>query len=128
MNRLNAFCRCDICKRSAKRVKGAKEGVGDTVNLVMLNVDNPKWAQEAKEEGVTGIPHFSFLAGDGTRLSSAVGDVPERVLSQSFSALASGMGSDQLPSEGRASYAANDVPAPSTRTEQVSPRAHGYSS
>lgn len=31
------------------------------VNMVMLNIDNPTWAEEVEEFGVDGLPHFSFL-------------------------------------------------------------------
>lgn len=62
----------------------------DKVNFVMLNVDNTKWEEELDEFGVEGIPHFSFLDGQGNEQGAIVGRLPRRFLQENVDALAKG--------------------------------------
>ena len=111
---------CDVCKRSASRVIDAKRAAGDDLNLVMLNVDNPQYAQEARQYGVFGIPHFQFVDAYGQPIGSAVGDVPPSILQRQFSQLASGKEIEQAPQ----AFATNKLPDAPNGDPQVSPRAH----
>ena len=81
---------CEVCQETAPDVAAVRGSLGDSVNYVMLNIDNPKWAPELSEYGVDGIPHFVFLDGSGQEQGSAVGEVPLEVLQADADALKAG--------------------------------------
>ncbi|WZN61645.1 thioredoxin-like protein [Chloropicon roscoffensis] len=79
---------CEVCKSSAKDSAQIKERYGERVNFVMLNVDNPKWAEEVSEYRVDGIPHWEYLSSRGQAKGFVVGNLPREILDANASALA----------------------------------------
>jgi len=77
-----------VCKESAPEALAAQRASSATVNYVLLNVDNAKWAPEVSEYGVRGVPHWVFLDGAGRAVGAAVGRLPPGALAADVSALA----------------------------------------
>lgn len=60
------------------------------LNLVILNVDNPKWMSEASRYEVQSIPEFVFLDAQKEVQGIFVGPVPKGVMADNVGALARG--------------------------------------
>ena len=54
-----------MCDEMAPEAGALRREYGDRLKFVMLNVDNPKWAEELQPFDIDGIPHFEFLCGIG---------------------------------------------------------------
>ena len=70
---------CTTCQGMAPVVNEMHHKYGDTINLVMLDIDEPRWAQQVEEFGVTGVPQFTFLDSNHEMVKTLVGRVPEKV-------------------------------------------------
>ncbi|KAA3483075.1 thioredoxin-like protein HCF164, chloroplastic [Gossypium australe] len=81
---------CEVCRELAPDIYKVEQQYRDSVNFVMLNVDNTKWEQELDEFGVEGIPHFAFLDKDGNEEGNVVGRLPRKYLQENVDALARG--------------------------------------
>ena len=113
---------CTSCQAMAPDVAALKEQYGDRVNFVMLNVDNTKWLPEVLSYRVDGIPHFVFLAQDGSAIAQSIGEQPHSVMQANLVALASG---DSLPyaqASGQTSAFSAPVTTPASGSD---PRSHG---
>lgn len=80
---------CTSCQAMADDMQSLKDEFADSVNFVMLNVDNNKWLPEILKFDVDGIPHFVFLDAEGDVLASTIGQQPRSILAESLSTLTS---------------------------------------
>ena len=71
---------CTTCQGMAPVVNEMHHKYGDKINLVMLDIDEPRWTQQMEEFGVTGVPQFTFLDSNHEMVKTLVGRVPEKVL------------------------------------------------
>ncbi|WP_218082067.1 thioredoxin family protein [Anthocerotibacter panamensis] len=114
---------CATCKVMSPTVAKLERKFAGKVNLVMLNVDNPKWNPELDRYKVNGIPHYVFLGSDGQIKGNVIGEQAEEIFAANMDALAQ---AQPLP------YARPNPGQVSTFTEtkpvqQTQPRDHSNS-
>ncbi|MBE9128655.1 MULTISPECIES: thioredoxin domain-containing protein [unclassified Coleofasciculus] len=80
---------CTTCQGMAPIVRNLEQEYRDDINVVMLNIDDPKWAKIIATYHVTGVPQFMFLDAHHTVTKTWVGKVPEPVMTHFFANLAS---------------------------------------
>jgi thiol:disulfide interchange protein len=56
---------CTMCQELLPTSYDIEQKYVGKINFSMLNVDNPKWAPEVSEYGVTGVPEFIFFNAQG---------------------------------------------------------------
>ncbi|KAK9800827.1 hypothetical protein WJX73_003731 [Symbiochloris irregularis] len=118
---------CTTCKESAPEVFKAEQAHKNDLNLVMLNIDNPKWLPEARQYQVRGIPHFVFLDQRGRQLGTAVGRFPQSILDENVTALAKGVPLPFTQARGAASSLEQQPGSKQKQQQQIAPRSHSSS-
>ncbi len=112
---------CSSCQAMAKDLAIVKNKYGQSVNFVMLNVDNNKWLPEVLRYRVDGIPHFVFLNPTGTAIAQTIGEQPLAIMEANLDAL---IADSPLPY----AYATGQTSIfePSVSTSAIDdPRSHG---
>lgn len=114
---------CTSCQAMAQDLGELKQQYAQSVNFVMLNVDNSKWLPEVLRYRVDGIPHFVFLSEDGQAIAQTVGEQPRPVLEADLEALVANL---PLPyTHGNGQVSAFEAPLSSATPTQDDPRSHG---
>lgn len=114
---------CTSCQTMAKDLGELKEKYADSVNFVMLNVDNSKWLPEILTYRVDGIPHFVFLGQEGKAIDQAIGEQPRSILEANLDALVAAL---PLPyTQGSGKVSAFDAPVSASNASPDDPRSHG---
>ncbi len=111
---------CTSCQAMAQDIYDLEQRYGEQLNVVMLNVDNPKWLPEMLHYRVDGIPHFIFLNPQGETIASAIGLQPRSILGANVSALVAG---NPLPHAGTTGKVSLVETAAKPRPDD--PRGHG---
>jgi thiol-disulfide isomerase/thioredoxin len=114
---------CTSCQAMAKDLGELKEKYADSVNFVMLNVDNSKWLPEILNYRVDGIPHFVYLSQDGNAIAQAIGEQPRSILEANLDALVASVPLPYTQGSGKVSEFA--APVSATNTTPDDPRSHG---
>jgi len=78
---------CETCKQMAPTLAKLEQRYRGKVNLVMLNVDNPKWSPELDRYQVNGIPHYVFLSTKGAIAGNVIGEQSEDLFDANLQAL-----------------------------------------
>lgn len=111
---------CTSCQAMAKDLAKLKQKYADSVNFVMLNVDNTKWLPEILHYRVDGIPHFLFFAPNGEEIARAIGEQPLAVMDANLQALVA-----QLPLPYAAATGETSRFRPGGSAASADPRSHG---
>ncbi len=64
---------CEVCREMAPIMLEIFEENQENINLVMLNVDNPKWEELIDKYDVNGIPHFNLFSKEGDFKGKLIG-------------------------------------------------------
>lgn len=115
---------CTSCQAMAKDLAEIKHKYIDSVNFVMLNVDNTKWLPEILRYRVDGIPHFVFLNGEEKTVAQAIGEQPRSILEADLDALTANLPIPYSYSTGQIS----NLNSPVTKSNSDDPRSHSQQS
>lgn len=114
---------CTTCQAMAQDLGELKQQYTDSVNFVMLNVDNSKWLPEILNYRVDGIPHFVFLDAQGEAIAQTIGEQPRPVLEANLEALVADL---PLPyTQGDGQVSTFKAPVSSSKASPDDPRSHG---
>lgn len=114
---------CTSCQAMAKDLGELKQQYANSVNFVMLNVDNSKWLPEMLRYRVDGIPHFVFLDNQGQAIAQAIGEQPRSIMQANLDALVANLSLPYTYSIGRVSDVDTQTVTP--KASQDDPRLHG---
>ncbi|MBE9128843.1 MULTISPECIES: thioredoxin family protein [unclassified Coleofasciculus] len=114
---------CTSCQAMAGDLEELKQQYTDSVNFVMLNVDNSKWLPEILNYRVDGIPHFVFLDAGGNAIAQTIGEQPRPVIEANIDALVASL---PLPyTQGNGQVSIFKSLTSSTKDSPDDPRSHG---
>jgi thioredoxin-like negative regulator of GroEL len=114
---------CTSCQAMAKDLGELKQQYADSVNFVMLNVDNSKWLPEILNYRVDGIPHFVYLGKEGKAIAQAIGEQPRSILQANLDALVAALPLPYTQANGQVSTF--NAPVSTPKATQEDPRSHG---
>ena len=78
---------CESCRAMAPAMAAVEARHRGALNVVMLNVDNPRWLPEIERYAVNGIPQLEFFSAAGRNVGRAIGARSPAELDQLTAAL-----------------------------------------
>jgi thioredoxin-like negative regulator of GroEL len=114
---------CEACRSMAPAMESLERQHRGQFDVVLLNVDNPRWQPEVERYGVNGIPHLELFDGQGRSVGKALGARSANDLEALTSAMVSG---EPLPELAGVGAISRLDPAPGAGPAPVAgPRSHG---
>lgn len=113
---------CQACREMAPSMLALEQSTKNQLDIVLVNVDNPRWGDLVDDYDVNGIPQLNFFAADGQPRGRSIGVRRPEELSRLGDALISGSSLPQLAGVGNVS-AVSDGSAPGD--VMAGPRSHG---
>ena len=110
---------CEVCREMAPAMRRWKKLIR-RLDVVLVNIDNPRWLDLTDRYEVTGIPQLNLFAADGELRGSSLGGRSENELNALATALIGGTPLPALSGVGITSA----LPEPSTLETAAGPRSH----
>ena len=113
---------CQVCHQMEPTMAQLKQTHRGTLDLVLLNVENPLWEKELDQFQVRGIPTFLFHGPDGSLQGRSVGLLQAEQLETMVVAL---LQDAPLPSPDNQGTTSAITAASPSHGSAVGPRSHG---
>ena len=114
---------CEACRAMAPAMETIEQHHRDQLDVVLLNVDNPRWQPEIDRYEVNGIPQLELFNADGTAIGRSLGARSAPELEALSSALIAQTPLPDLPGVGSLSSLS---PGPALAASAMAgPRSHG---
>ena len=111
---------CEACRTMAPAMEKLEQQQHGRLDVVLLNVDNPRWLPEIERFGVNGIPHLELFSSSGEPVGQAIGAQGSEALQAIGEALVAGESLPVLAGVGATSTLGSATPV-----TMASPRSHG---
>ncbi|MCP9785771.1 thioredoxin domain-containing protein [Cyanobium sp. N5-Cardenillas] len=114
---------CEACRSMAPAMERIERQQRGRMDVVLLNVDNPRWQPELERYDVNGIPQLEFFDAAGAPVGRSIGARSGAELDALSSALVEGTPLPRLAGVGAVSALPDSDTA--TAAESAGPRSHG---
>lgn len=111
---------CEVCREMAPAMLAMENAHAGELDVVLVNIDNPRWLDLTDRYDVTGIPQLNLFAADGELRGRSIGGRTESELNTLAAALVTNAALPTLTGVGTTS----PLPEPTTMDSAAGPRSH----
>ena len=117
---------CDACNSMAPSMMNNKSKFKNEIDIVLLNVDNPRWLDLIKKYEVNGIPQVNFFDETGTLKASSIGLKSMDEIDQIIFSLLNNKSFPELPglNDNKTTNVSFSTLRKSSSSKLISPRSH----
>ncbi|SBO43658.1 thioredoxin domain-containing protein [Cyanobium sp. NIES-981] len=116
---------CEACRTMAPAMENVESGYRGRLDVVLLNVDNPRWQPELERFAVNGIPQLELFDRRGDSVGRSIGARSQPELLALAEALVSDQPLPPLPGVGAVSPLAGIESGVEAAGTMAGPRSHG---
>lgn len=121
---------CEACRTMAPAMERLESAHRGQLDVVLLNVDNPRWQPQLERFDVNGIPHLELFDQDGSQMGRSIGARNASELQALTDALVAGTPLPELAGVGAVSSLGSPtdpaaIPGSAIQGSTASPRSHG---
>ncbi|MCP4972535.1 MAG: thioredoxin fold domain-containing protein [Prochlorococcus sp.] len=115
---------CEACRKMAPDMLATEQKTNNKIDIVLVNIDNPRWEELVDRYGVNGIPQLNFFDAEGNPKGESRGVRSPEQLEQLTNALIENQPLPQFAGMGTISNLP-DTTLKANNSEPVGPRDHG---